>query len=174
MAWNPYTSPIDYVVIQGNRTPGITQLVGASGPLKWDEQVGYGYSGSFLIFRGSRLGRFATRSYLYTEQDWDDYHDFLPTVRPPTQRYPKALEIWHPFLEDLKIKSAVPEEVKQPEEQDPGVYMWEVKWVQHRRPKLTLVKPEDSKDAHSQDPVDQAIESLTAAAQAKRDQLAGG
>lgn len=172
MAWNPIDAPIDYVLIGGKRTPGIGVVVGASGPLKWDEQNGYGYSGAFLIFRGARLAHFEVRCSLYTVQDWEDYHSFLPTIKVPTQRFPKALDIWHPFLEQLGIKSVVPEEPKQPEGPDEtGVYVWTVKLAQYRRPKLTLVKPEASKDKQSTDPIDLEIEALIGANQRKRDEL---
>jgi len=74
---------------------------------------------------------------------------------------PKAIAIWHPFLEMMKISAVTVEDFSQPTEKDPGVYEVAIKLVQWRRPKLTLVKPEASKASVSTDPVDKYIEELT-------------
>ncbi len=80
--------------------------------------------------------------------------------RPPNLRIPRALDIWHPWLEMLEIKSVQVEDVLQPREIDNGGYAIDLKFLEYREPKLTLAKPEASEAEASDDPVDQKIESL--------------
>jgi hypothetical protein len=161
MAWNPYDSPINYVLMRGRRTPGLASVWGAGQPLKWDERAGYGYSGATLWFKGAGLSHFEIRIELRNEQDFEDWYAFMPILRAPVGAMPKAIAIWHPFLEMLKITSVTVEDVSQPTEKDPGVYEVVVKMAQWRRPKLTLVKPDASKASVVTDPIDVYIEQLT-------------
>lgn len=161
MAWNPYSAPVDYVLMSGKRTPGIASVWGAGQPLKWDERAGYGYSGATLWFIGAGLSHFEVRIELRTEQDFDNLSTFLPILAAPRGTRPKVIAIWHPFLEMLKIVAVAVEDVSQPTEKDPGVYEVVIKLAQWRRPKLTLVKPDASKAAVTEDPIDKYIETLT-------------
>jgi hypothetical protein len=161
MAWNPYTSPVDYVLMRGQRTPGLASVWGAGQPLKWDERAGYGYSGATLWFKGAGLSHFEVRIELRTPKDFEDWAVFMPILRAPAGTMPKAIAIWHPFLEMMKISAVTVEDFSQPTEKDPGAYEVVIKLAQWRRPKLTLVKPEASKASVSTDPVDKYIEELT-------------
>jgi len=165
VAWDPITDPIDYVLIKGRKSPGLADVAGASNPENWDERRGYGFSGATIIYTGAGLANFSVTLRLYTEQDWADWNAWKELVaKPPTTRIPKALDIWHPLLEDLGIKSVVVKERHQPEQTDDGVWSVKIDFKQSRRRKFTLVKPEGS-EATSDDPVDKLIENLSAQVQ---------
>lgn len=161
MSWNPIDDPCDYITLSGQRSPGIAEVRGANSPRRYDERKGYGLSGATVVFRGIGLTRFTVELRLSTEQHWADWYAWKPMVdRPPAGTRPKALDIWHPFLEDLEVKSCVVEDVSQPSQVEDGVWAIEIKFIQFRRPVLSLSKPEASKAAPV-DPVDQRIEALT-------------
>lgn len=161
MAWDPLSSPVDYFLLANQKSPGIAELVGASSPRKWDERGGYGLSGSTVVFRGVGLSRFSFKIRLYTEQDWSDWFAWKPLVdRPPLGERPKALGISYPLLEQLGVTAVVVEEVSQAEQTNPGEWTITIKFIEFRKPKVALAKPEGAK-ATPADPVDVVIEQLS-------------
>jgi hypothetical protein len=70
-------------------------------------------------------------------------------TRPPRQtpitpfgERPRALEIWHPILEDLGIRAVVVENVLQPVQTADGEWTHEIKFIEYRRPQLALARPD--------------------------------
>lgn len=163
MSWNPLDEPIDWIVLGGVRSPGLADVVGANSPRKWDERGGYGLSGAIVWFHGLGLSHFSVRFRLYTDQDWEEWREFfLPLVaKPPLGKRPKALDIWHPLLQDLGIRAVVVEDVLQPEQTNDGEWTAEIKFIEFRRPKFGMGKP-DAAEATPADPVEQEIEANSA------------
>jgi hypothetical protein len=162
MSWNPITNPVDYWILQSQKCPGIGRIQKAGSPRKWDERGGYGASGGVLVFRGRKLPQYDGIIELYTEADWEAWRIFKPLVdRPPFGSIPKALDIWHPYLADLGIKSCVVLDVSQPEEMDLGGHRITVSFQEFRPLKLSLAKPEASKKTADNDPYDKEIARLT-------------
>lgn len=147
MTWNPITTPVDYVLLAGARSPGIAELVNADNPREWTKQQGYGLTGQFAIFRGLVLSVFSVKIRLYTEEHWAAWNAWLPGISaPPTIQKPQAFDIWHPQLEALGVKSVFVVNIKQGVQEDDGVWMHEIELSDYRpRPKLSLIKPEGSK-----------------------------
>lgn len=135
MTFDPIRSPVDYILLAGQRSPGIAEVHGASSPRRWDERKGYAQSGSLVVFRGVGLARFRVLLTLLTEDDWSAWHEWRDLVqRPPIGERARAKDIWHPILEDLGIASAVVEDVLQPEQDDKGEWVIEIRFIEHRMP----------------------------------------
>jgi len=161
MAWNPLQAPIDYVMLAGQRTPGIAKILGLNSPRRWDVRNGYGLSGAIVVFRGIGLARFTIQIKLHELDEWEAWHEFLPLVaRPPAGQRPRALDCWHPLLEMLEVTKLVVEDLSAPEEVEDGVWQVDIKCLQYRRPVVALAKPEAAQ-ATPVDPYDQKIERLT-------------
>jgi hypothetical protein len=144
--WNPLTSPIDYYLLLRRKSPGLSEVAGASQPRKWDERGGYGLSGAFLVYTGDGLAHFSIHTHLFTVDDWDEWNQWKQIVsKPPAGTRPKALDIWHPFLEDLGITSVIVENRMQPVDVGGGEWVHEIKFGQWRMPKTSYAKPESSK-----------------------------
>lgn len=174
MGWNPLDDPIDYFLLADQKSPGLATVAGAGSPRGWDIRKGYGFSGAVTWFTGLGLAKFSAKIELYTTDDWAGWDSFKPLVKkPPLGVRPKALDIWHPFLEDLEIKSVVVEDLLQPLETAPGVWTIEIKFLQHRGLKFSLAKPEGSQDRVT-DPVDQRIQEKTEILKGLQNQLATG
>ncbi len=158
MSFDPLAAPIDYALVAGKRTPGIAEIHGASSPRKWDERKGYGLSGATVVFRGVGLAKPTMVLRLYTAEDWAAWHEFAPIVaRPPSGQRPRSLEIWHPILEDLGVRSVVVQDVSQPEQTTDGEWTITIKLIEFRRPVFALARPEGSQTTVT-DPVDREIE----------------
>lgn len=135
MTFDPIRNPVDYIILAGERSPGIAEVHGASSPRRWDERKGYAQSGARVVFRGVGLSRFRVTLKLLTAEDWDGWHEWRNVVqRPPVGERARAKDIWHPILEDLGITSAVVEDVLQPEQDDKGEWIAEVRFIEYRAP----------------------------------------
>lgn len=166
MTFNPLSSPIDYIVLAGKRSPGVAEINSASSPREWDERKGYGVSGSFSIFMRRGLAKFTVTLTLTDDQDWADWAEWKPIVdRVPKRRLGRGpdsgyLEIQHPILADLDIKAVGVTEVGQPVQTDHGLWQITIGFIEWRRPVIGLAKPEAAKAAEV-DPVELEIELKT-------------
>ncbi len=169
MTWDPLAQPVDYILLAGEKSPGLADVRMADSPRRWDERNGYGLSGATVVYRGAGLSHFSVFLRLYSQTDWANWHDWKRLVdKPPVGKRPRAQDIWHPLLEDLEIKSVVVEDVLQADQTDDGEWTIEIKFIQFRRPVFALAKPEAS-TATPADPVEAQIGELTKQVQ----QLAG-
>lgn len=157
MAWNPLDQPVDYIKLAGQKSPGLAEVIGAASPRKWDERGGYGLSGSTVVFRGVGLCKFTVKIKLYTADDWASWDAWRPLVaKPPLGTRARAQEIWHPLLEQLEVSAAVVEEVSQPEQTNDGEWTITIKFIEYRKPKVALAKPDGAK-ATPADPIETQV-----------------
>jgi hypothetical protein len=173
MAWNPITDPVDYVLFAGRRTPGIAEVSGGSSPRKWEERKGYALSGARVVFRGLGLAKPVVSIRLYTRADWDEWESFKIIVqRPPSMTRPRAIDVWHPLLEEIDVRSVVVEDVSQPEQRADGEWVVTIKLIEHRAPTFALASP-DGSQAQETDPYEQRIAANSARIAALNEELAG-
>jgi len=164
--FDPIDAPCDYILLAGQKSPGVAEIVGASSPREWEERNGYGVTGGFSVFMRRKLARFSVRLRLYESEDWIAWRAWKPIVdKLPKRRGGSGadsgmLSIWSPQLEDLDIKAVGVAEVGQPEQTGDGEWTIEIKFIEHRSPKVTLAKPQGAA-AEPVDPIDKVIEGLT-------------
>lgn len=165
MAWNPITQPCDYILLSGKKSPGMAVVSGggASSIRRWDEREGFGISGAFPVFKGRGLARFSVKLKFWTPEHWNDWATWKGLVdKLPRKRFGEAgkdtgnLDIWHPLLEDVDIKSVCVAERMAPEQTADGEWTIDIRFLEFRRPKFTLAKPEGS-EATPVDPVEEEI-----------------
>ncbi len=165
---NPIDEPIDWFRLAGHRSPGLAELPsGANSPRKWDVRKGYGVSGSGIVYTGDELAKFTIKLTLITAEEWAAWDGFKSLLfKAPAGAKPKALDIWHPILEEHGIKSVVVEDLAGPVQADHGVWVWDIKLLQYRAPKAAIAKPTGStvtkpKPAVVKSDTDLLIERLT-------------
>jgi hypothetical protein len=156
----------DYFTLAGKRSPGIADVTGAASRRKWDIHAPHGHDGAASVYRGLECSKFSIKIRLYgdphkPDPDWQDWFAFEPIVMtPPSRQMPRMLDIWHPYLERLRIKSVGVVSVSQPEQTGDGEWTITIELVEFRQPKLALAKPASSKSEASQDPWDRQIDAL--------------
>jgi hypothetical protein len=157
MAWNPFNSPIDYILLRGLKSPGIAEVVDANSPRNWDERRGYGFSGATVIFRGVGLAYPVIKFRLWTEEHWDLWSVFRVLLeKPPFGERAQAMSVWHPHLEAQGITSVVVQDLASPVNEGNGIWSITVKFIEYRRPKVALAKPDGAKAAEV-DPIESGI-----------------
>lgn len=168
MTWDPITSPCDYILLQGEKSPGLCDIGDANSPRNWDVQKGHGISGAKCVFTGKDLSKFSVSLRLYTVQDWTDWYAWSPIVlRMPKARIAGqrkadagALDIWHPLLEHLGITAVCVIDVVAPKQTADGEWTAEIQFLEFRQPKLGLAKPEGAEATPAVDPWDKYIDEL--------------
>lgn len=147
MTWNPIEEPTDYVILGGERSPGIAEIRNASSPRRLRRMNGYGLSGATVRFAGVGLSEPILVLRLYTEEDWNGWDSFRSIVaRPPLGERARPLDIWHPILEMQGVSAVLVEDVGQPMQTDHGEWTIEIKLVEFRRPEFTLSTPGGAQD----------------------------
>lgn len=107
---SPFDNPAlwDAILLADQESPGIADVAGAGSPRTWDERKGQGMSGATLVYTGDGLAEFTVVLSLTTPQHIDGWNTWkLLVAKTPRGVQPKALDIYHPALADLGIKSVV-------------------------------------------------------------------
>jgi hypothetical protein len=161
MANNPVDSPQDYVILGGERAPVICEVQGAQLKRTLKQIRPYAVSGAIVQYLGDELCEFKIVFRLYTSADWAAWQAFAAGTiyKAPARRggavNSGALDIYHPLLESLGIRAVIVKTIGQPEQQDLGDWSITVEFLEFRKPKPVLVKP-DAPRATPADPVDSA------------------
>ncbi len=164
-SYDPIVAPCDYILLAGQRSPGIAEVRGSSSKRAWDEREGFGISGSFSVFKGRRLSWFSVLLRLYSSEDWRGWYEWKRLVDAIPKRRGGGkdsgyLDIWHPWLEANDIRAVAVAEVMQPDQTADGEHTIEIKFLEWRHPKLTLATPAAA-EATPVDPVEEHIGKLT-------------
>jgi hypothetical protein len=166
--WNPLRNPVHFHLLNGVRTPGICSFPMLESAEKWDLITGPGLSGQVPVFRGSLNGEFDVVYRLYDNEDWDQFHVYLPLLgRAPRGRRPQALRILHPIFDffDPPIRAVVKPKWRLGEPDELGITTFTVSFVEFRKIIVQQAKPEAAKPEPTKDPWDQKIETMTAQVQ---------
>lgn len=163
MAHDPIASPVDFVVVAGQRTPGLAEVVGAGSPRQWDERRGFDMSGATLRFRGKKLARFSIKITLATTEEFAAWAAFAPVVLTVPAGGRGALDLKHPILNDWGIRSGVVEDVLQPApDGDTGKYIVEIRMIERRPPEEAGSTTVGSVDSPAPNPLQARIETNSA------------
>ena len=163
MSFDPITSPIDHILLMNQKSPGLAVVSNVSSFRRWDERKGYALSGGRLRYRGIGIARPHVTIRLFTAEDfaaWDTFR-ILVQREPVGQRANRAMDIWHPILEDAEISKVVVEDVVQPKQTADGEWTLVIKFIEYRPPVPRFGTIESSAE-RPPDQQDQAIENLQA------------
>lgn len=177
-------SPWDYpsawrsVILNDKPSPGLCVECYGSNPRKWDTKAGTATSGATVTYSGDGLAQFPVRIQLGWEgrgfpsrtEQWNQWVEWAVMLRPPSEKNPDALRIWHPNLDLLPVPISavivVGDGPKGPRQVADGVWEWEITFQQFRRPKPASATPKGAKGGggggqQKKDPTDQMIDDLT-------------
>lgn len=136
------TSPVDYIVLAGQQSPGVATIEGAELVRRLHERRAFGVSGATVVDQGAQLVHFTVTLRFTTPDDlraWDEWKRLL--VRPAS-RSTQGMDIEHPILADLEIRSVLLESRSQLTQDDTGGQSVAIKFCEFRAPVVTLAIPD--------------------------------
>jgi hypothetical protein len=165
--WDPVTTPVDYVVLAGRRSPGIAEVSGAYDDRDLLVQQQPFTTGSRIVYRRRKLAEFTVRITLYDASDHADFDEWRKVVdtRPTSSTEGSmlaGLDIWHPLLVQIGVSACVVRRVSQLIPGGSGEWSCEISFVEYvpePRPTLATVEAVTSSPG---DPVDAKIDQDTA------------
>jgi hypothetical protein len=135
----------DFILLDGQKSPGRASITGAGSPRKWDEKGGFGYSGASLVYLGNGLSDFDVVIDLWEPSHWKEWTDFARLLeKVPDGVLAKAHTIVHPLLNraPLKITKVVIRDVTQFEQNDKGLWTARIPMKSFKLPQQALGKPD--------------------------------
>jgi len=168
VTFQPLTTPVDYVLLAGERSPGLAEVTGADSVRELQERKGYGLGGATVVYKGIKLIKPKISIRLITDQDWEDWHQWKRLVeRAPTGSRARAMDIWHPILEDQGVTSVLIENVSQPVQTNDSEWTITISCIEYRRPVRALATPAGS-DTQQLTPEELALTAAEAQGRALR------
>jgi hypothetical protein len=144
MAWNPWDSPVDAVVLRGRLTPGVAAIENLKRVFKWDQVAMHGADAAIAIYRGKPPATFDIVIKLHNPEEYEAWSVFRQVVLTPPRPDGKALDIGHPFLFEMGIRSCVIAECGQPIDDGTGIWTVRISCVEFAKPRMALAKPDAS------------------------------
>lgn len=138
------TAPVDYIVLAGERSPGIATVEGAELTRRLRERRAFGVAGATVIDQGAQLAHFTVTLRLLTTDDLDAWDEWKRLLVRPASRSTQGVDIEHPVLADLEIRSVLLESRSQLTQDDTGGQSVVIKFCEYRAPVVALAVPDGS------------------------------
>lgn len=140
----------DYVLINGEKSPGKAIVQRANSPRGWDERGGYGLNGATLIPKGDPLATFSVRFEFWDPAEMPAWYAYAAKYFDKSVRFnpgtttSRALGIYHPILAapPIRITQVVVLDANGLDKSDDGLWFCEVFFKQYRKPKLAAAPPQ--------------------------------
>lgn len=148
---NPISNPQawDFITVAGVNSPIIKGKLDCKRTYKWDVKEGKGTQGATETFVGVPPVKFSVTFYLYLVDDfrkWDEFRALL--TYDPTKKDASAVDIYHPSLADIGVKSVVVESIGAVTYEGNGEYNVTVEFLEYTvPPKASAVSTPKKSDA---------------------------
>lgn len=129
----------DTFVLSGKRSPGICKFPSIPRVEGWEKQVPKGTTGGITVHNNQPPIDFEVEIYLWKDENvdhfarWEEWKTILMT--PIKKNNPKALDIYHPQLDGIGVRSVVPSTRAEyvPDGKGGATVKW--KFLEYRPPK---------------------------------------
>jgi hypothetical protein len=178
--WDPFTSPVNYVLLGGRKSPGVTDLEGIPEEFKKDIRWGMGMSGATSPMVGRPPISFSMHHRLYTPEHFLSWNEWLAYIQPEiTFRSFKGavakaqvFDIVHPFTKAARILSIFIDKIEHPKQtRDDGEWTAVVHMTEWRMPKASYAKPEDPKGPEPKSPLERELDEAMGKKEAARKEM---
>lgn len=109
-ALNPIDQPQlwDYITIGQKNSPGYCELSEFKREQEFDVKKGKGTVGATVTFTGKPPVKGTIKFFLWTSDHFEEWESFRPLLKyDPTKKAVQAIDIYHPALADIDVKSVV-------------------------------------------------------------------
>jgi hypothetical protein len=139
------SSELNYVLVNGVRSPGRATISGVNLPFKWTIQDQYGADAAVMTYHGRGLCKFTLTLWLWEESHFISFPSFMKLIQPPENKaLPFVVQMQHPILAAAGIAAVTPLEITMPQRQSNGVWIATANMTEWRKPRDVLVRPRDS------------------------------
>lgn len=138
------TSPVDTIVLAGQRSPGVATISGDALKRRLHQRRAFGVAGATAIDQGGELVPFNVHLEFTTSEQleaWDAWKELL--VRPAS-RQTVGQDIEHPVLADAGITQCLLEGRTLLEKDDYGKVSTTIKFLEFRAPVVALAVPDST------------------------------
>ena len=145
VGYTPHDLPLAYdtLIIGGVYTPGVAVVEKLSRAYKWDIKEGKGSNGGVTTFQGASIPKFSVTIKLWEPEHFTDWEDLCAMLRRSIEGTKvKALNISHPFLQQLDVNAVTVETIGQPTRAKEGdvLHTVTIDFLEYRPPKPTKAK----------------------------------
>lgn len=115
--WDPIANPViwDFAIVGSVRTPGLCVVHEFKRKHEFDVKKSKGVYGATITFVGRPPAQGSMTFKLWQSQHFADLKDFLPNLKyDPTKSTVTAIDIYHPSLDLIDIRSVVCESIRNP------------------------------------------------------------
>lgn len=173
MAFDLLVNPVNYILLGGQKSPGLVEIVGAKAEYEYLVRQANFTTGARQLYKYRKLSEFEVRIRCYSTDELIAFDQWRSILRAPDKRslivnpdaklkkgsegaVMRALDIWHPLLEDLEIKAVVVLSVGQFDQVDHGVWQVTIRFRQHIGVPVVTQRPVEGAQATPEDPADAA------------------
>ncbi len=136
---------LNYVTVNGVKSPGKAHIHGLNVPYKWDIQDAYGRDAATMTFRGRGLAKFTLTLSLWKPSHFIRWPGFASLLEPPEKKaLPFVVQMGHPVLTAAGLQAVTVESIGIPERQSNGLWISTTSCIEWRKPRDVLVKPKGS------------------------------
>lgn len=140
----------DYVLINGEKSPGKAIVQRPNSPRGWDERKGYALTGATLVPTGNPLAEFSILFQFWDPADMPAWYAYAAKYFDESVRFnpgtmqPRALGINHPILAAPPIRITavvVVDAVAHGMIEETGLWQWEIFFKRYRKTKIAPPAP---------------------------------
>lgn len=140
------TAPVDFIVLAGQRSPGIATIENAEALRRLHERRAFGVAGATVIDQGGQLAHPVVRLEFTTPEQLDEWDTWKALLVRPASRSTQGMDIEHPILADLEIRSVLLEGRSQLTPDETGGISVVIKFCEYRAPVVALSVPDSTAD----------------------------
>lgn len=145
---NPFDNEdlFDTIDLGGVRSPGVVTVSEHTSKENWDVADASGQKGASMVRKGRKPCVFKCSFYLADQQELDEWDAFRAAIEATVSgKTPKAVDIYHPDLADVGIKSVVKGEVLGAQHDGKGGITRVVQFTEYMPPSPAGGSPSGSK-----------------------------
>lgn len=131
---NPIDNPQahDVIVLGSATSPGICLPFEPKRKSDFDQKKGKGTLGATATYVGRPLASWSITFQLWLARHWDEWAAFVPLLNyDPTKKKVQAIDIYHPSLAELSIKSVVTTSIGMIKHEGKQLYTREVEFLEY-------------------------------------------
>lgn len=135
---NPIDNPASYnsFLLGGVPSPGVARFSMPERPYGWDQQSGKGDEGASVVLNSTKLVEFDVELFLWRDDKVDHYARWESWKKvllvPVKDGDSKALDIYHPQLEEIGVRSVVVKSWSAPQPDGKGGAKVKIKFLEYR------------------------------------------